>query len=249
MSSASLKDLKSEIRSRIWRLLEERGIARFPRPVYGRIPNFAGAEEAARRLASTRMFEEAELIKANPDSPQRPLRRLALSMGKMLLMATPRLRRGFLLLDPSRIPSRLHDAASTIKGAFRLGTLLENLHRLEELPRIDLMVTGCVAVSPKHGERLGKGGGYAELEYGVLREIGLIGGNTPIATTVHEAQLVDNIPFEPHDLSVDVIATPRRLIKVREPRPRPRGIYWELLDREKFASIPLLRELRSRMKR
>jgi 5-formyltetrahydrofolate cyclo-ligase len=43
-------DLKRELRERVWRLLEERGVARFPRPVYGRIPNFVGAETAARRI-------------------------------------------------------------------------------------------------------------------------------------------------------------------------------------------------------
>ncbi len=239
----AVKKLKNEIRMRVWRLLEERGIARFPRPVYGRIPNFKGAEEAARRLASAREFMRADLIKVNPDSPQRPIRRLALRQGKMLLMATPRLRRGFILLDPSRIPVRLHDAASTIKGAFKLGRILSTSAELRRLQEIDLMVTGCVAVSPRHGERLGKGGGYAELEYGILKEIGLLREGTPIATTIHEAQLVDHIPFEPHDLSLDIIATPRRLIYVENPAPRPQGIYWKLLDREKLESIPLLKEL------
>ncbi|MCG2909800.1 MAG: 5-formyltetrahydrofolate cyclo-ligase, partial [Stygiolobus sp.] len=39
---------KCEIRQKIWRLLEEKDIASFPRPVYGRIPNFKGAEMASK---------------------------------------------------------------------------------------------------------------------------------------------------------------------------------------------------------
>lgn len=49
---------KQEIRERIWRLLEETNIASFPRPVYGRIPNFKGAEIAAEKLASLPEFKK-----------------------------------------------------------------------------------------------------------------------------------------------------------------------------------------------
>jgi len=40
---------KDQIRKQIWYLMEERNIARFPRPLHGRIPNFIGAEQAAYR--------------------------------------------------------------------------------------------------------------------------------------------------------------------------------------------------------
>lgn len=43
-----VKDVKMAIRERIWRLMEERGVAAFPRPVYGRIPNFRGPRKHAR---------------------------------------------------------------------------------------------------------------------------------------------------------------------------------------------------------
>ena len=102
-----------------------------------------------------------------------------------------------------------------------------------------------MAVSPRDGSRLGKGEGYAELEYAVLREIGLADESTPIATTVHEVQLVDELPQDPYDVSVDVIVTPRRVIRVGERGPRPKGIIWDRLSEEKLGKIPLLRELRA----
>jgi 5-formyltetrahydrofolate cyclo-ligase len=40
-----VKEVKQAVRERVWRILEERDLATFPRPVYGRIPNFKGAEE------------------------------------------------------------------------------------------------------------------------------------------------------------------------------------------------------------
>jgi len=62
---------KQEIRQKIWDLLEEKDIARFPRPVYGRIPNFVGAETAAKKLGELKEWKNASVIKANPDSPQK----------------------------------------------------------------------------------------------------------------------------------------------------------------------------------
>ncbi|MEM2935977.1 MAG: 5-formyltetrahydrofolate cyclo-ligase, partial [Candidatus Bathyarchaeia archaeon] len=95
---------KGRIRERIWKLLEDKEIARFPKPVYGRIPNFLGAEEAARRLTALPEFQKAKVVKVNPDSPQNPVREAVLSSGKVLIMPTPRLKAGFLVLDPKTIP-------------------------------------------------------------------------------------------------------------------------------------------------
>ncbi|MDJ0274547.1 MAG: 5-formyltetrahydrofolate cyclo-ligase [Nitrososphaerota archaeon] len=232
------RSIKAEVRERVWRLLEERGVARFPLPVKGRIPNFAGAEEAAARLRSSDEYQAARVVKVNPDSPQRPVRLMALQDGKLLVMPTPRIRSGFLLLDPSRIPKGMVSQASTISGAFRLGLQVHP----RDLPRIDLIVIGSVAVTPS-GWRVGKGEGYAELEYGILRSFGKVDGSTPIFTTVHELQLVEDLPREPFDVPVDAIFTERRAIRC-PPNPKPEGIYWELLDERKLEEIPLLQEMR-----
>ncbi len=240
-----VREEKRRIRERIWRLLEEKDVAAFPRPVYGRIPNFKGAEVAAERLFATREWREARIVKVNPDAPQRPVRLRALMEGKLLVMATPRMREGFLLLDPRLIPPRYYREASTIRGAFRWGRRL-TLDELEKL-HIDLIVTGSVAVD-RSGGRLGKGEGYAELEYAILRELGAVDEKTPVATTVHDLQVVDRVPREEHDLTVDIIATPTRLYRVEPRPPKPRGILWDRLPREKLEEIPLLRELQRRLR-
>ena len=107
---------KEAIRREIWRLMEESGISRFPKPVVGRIPNFEGSEKAAQRLISQDEFQSARVVKVNPDSPQAHVRRGALLSGKMLIMPSPRLRKGFILLDPVKIPRRFLMEASTIRG-------------------------------------------------------------------------------------------------------------------------------------
>jgi 5-formyltetrahydrofolate cyclo-ligase len=233
------KAVKAEVRERVWRLLEEQGVARFPLPVRGRIPNFDGAEEAASRLYSSPEYIGARVVKVNPDSPQRPVRLRALLDGKVLVMPTPRIRSGFLLLDPAKMPRRSLKEASTISGAFRFGRPVHP----SELPAIDLIVIGSVAVT-RSGWRVGKGEGYAELEYGILRAFGKVDKSTPVFTTVHELQLVYELPREPFDVPVDAIFTNERAIRC-PPNPKPDGIYWDLLEEGKLREIPLLQEMRS----
>lgn len=241
-SKSTIKYVKEQIRNRVWSLFEQLNVATFPRPVYGRIPNFKGAEIAAQKVIALREWQKAHVVKANPDAPQYYLRRLALQEGKLLVMASPRLRTGFIIIDPASIPSsKLHQAA-TISGAFRYGKIV----RLSSIPGIDLVVTGCVAVDLQ-GVRLGKGGGFAELEYGILRELSLIDAQTPIVTTIHDLQVIEeNIPLEVHDLTVDYYATPTRLVKVESStKYRPRGIYWELLTPE-LRELGVIKELLER---
>ena len=57
---------KAAVRERVWAALDVPGVARFPKPA-NRIPNFVGAEAAARRLAETAEWARAKTVKANPD--------------------------------------------------------------------------------------------------------------------------------------------------------------------------------------
>ena len=234
---------KPEIRERVWALLTARRVARFPLPLDERIPNFTGAERAAERLAETPEWKAATRLKCNPDAPQRPVRLRALSEGKLVFMAVPRLRdeRCFLRLDPAKLGRRVAEAA-TIAGATRLGEPVEP----ESLGAIDLVVTGSVAVSPE-GARVGKGGGYSDLEFALARELGALGEDTPVATTVHELQILgEPLPMTDHDVPLDLIATPERLIWTRRALPKPKGILWEQLSATRLAAMPVLLRIRRR---
>src|SRR5207237_1503781 len=101
----------------VWDRLRAEGVARFPFPPHGRIPNFVGADIAALRLLDIEPRKSATAIKVNRDSPQRPLRAEALRRGITVFVATPRLRGGFKKLDPRRIPpDKIEEAASLSRG-------------------------------------------------------------------------------------------------------------------------------------
>jgi len=231
---------KDKVRQLTWRAMEREGVARFP-GAEGRIPNFAGARQAAERLAGHSLWRRARTVKANPDAPQSSARRLALDEGKTLVMAVPRLRdqHPFRLIDPKRLTAKQRREASTIKGALRLGKVVAE----EELPEIDLMLCGSVAVNLS-GARVGKGGGYVDLEYGLLVEAGKIDERTAVATTVHPIQiLTERLPMTSHDLPVDLIATPRAVIEVEHEIKRPRGILWDHLQPPQIHEIPILERM------
>lgn len=220
-----------------WREMEIHGVSRFPGS-RGRIPNFVGAERAALQLRALRAWREARVVKVNPDAPQLPVRRMALRDGKLLYMAVPRLRtlECFLELDPARLGARARQAAS-IRGAEALGRRVG----LPDVRPIDLVVCGAVAVNAR-GARVGKGGGFSDIEYALLAEAGRVVPGTPIVTTVHPLQVLPYaIEMRPHDIPLDVIVTPEGPMVVRPAFPRPRGLHREALSPGKIAEVPVLR--------
>jgi len=233
---------KDAIRESIWQSLEKNKIARFPGAV-GRIPNFIGAESCAEQLAATPHWQAARVLKINPDSPQRAIRRRALADGKTIYMAVPRLRsdKPFIRLDPKKLKCSPY-AASSIKGAGQYGRPVT----LKEMPKIDLIVCGSVAVN-RQGARVGKGGGYSDLEFALLAEEGKISAKTPIVTSVHSLQIIDEeIPMTVHDIPLTAIVTATGVIEIDPRYPRPGGIYWDMLPQEKIAAIPVLENFRRR---
>jgi 5-formyltetrahydrofolate cyclo-ligase len=241
---ASLLREKAARREAVWAALDRPGIARFPKPT-GRIPNFVGAEAAAARLAACPEWDAAATVKANPDSPQWPVRTQALVDGKVVYMAVPRLvePEPFFLLDPARLADAPR-AASSIKGASRSAQRVD----LDELEPVDLVVTGCVAVD-RRGARLGKGGGFSDLELAAAAGAGLVDPHTIVVTTVHPGQLLDagDIPTTRHDIHVDLVVTPDEILRCpRAPDWTLPAIDWSELTEEKVAAIPLLTRLRRR---
>jgi 5-formyltetrahydrofolate cyclo-ligase len=230
---------KDNVRDRIWTRFEDSGEALFP-GARGRIPNFRRAAAAADRLAATPEWRRAKVVKSNPDSPQRPVRLRALREGKVVYMAVPRLAEAkcFWRLDPRRIDPSDMPAAATIRGAPRFGKPASP----RELPHVDLIVAGSVAVN-RQGVRVGKGGGFSDLEYAIGRQVGAIDGKTTVATTVHPIQLVNgDLPVTAHDFFLDLIVTPEETIRPRR-RRQPKGILRDHLSDEKRREIPALREL------
>jgi 5-formyltetrahydrofolate cyclo-ligase len=229
---------KDAARRYVWDTLKEQRLARFPFPIHGRIPNFKGAEQAARRLFEVAPWKNAKFLKINPDSPQKPLREEALRRGITYFMPTPRLRAGFKKFDPARIPPDRYGEAAALSTSDAWAEEVP----LDALPQLDAIVAGSVAVT-RSGKRCGKGEGYSDIEFAILRELGH--RPVPVATTVHPVSVVDDFPRDEIDLPLSVIATPDETIMVDDPFPAPDGIHWDRLSEKDLEDMPLLKDLRA----
>ncbi|MDR7074447.1 5-formyltetrahydrofolate cyclo-ligase [Fictibacillus barbaricus] len=229
---------KDEIRNQVWTKLTEEKLGRFPFPLENRIPNFKGAEAAARYITEMDLYKSAKVIKVNPDSPQLPLRTQILKDGKMLLVPTPRLKKGFIQVKPEWVPKGEERKAASLTSIMKYGRVLS----LAQMPEIDLIVVGSVAIH-RDGRRLGKGEGYADREYAIIRELG--NKEAPVITSIQSAQLVDDeIPVDVYDLTVDWIATEKGLIRTNSPFPKPTGIVWSEVSEEEMEAMPVLKEIK-----
>ncbi|XP_072729031.1 methenyltetrahydrofolate synthase domain-containing protein isoform X2 [Ciconia boyciana] len=238
---------KRDVREKVWDYLEASGLADFPRPVHRRIPNFKGASHAATRLLGLQEFRAANTVKINPDAPQKNARFLTLEARKTLLVPTPRLRSGLFnkIVPPSGATKEILRICATSQGIKEYSVPVG----LDGKARVDLVVVGSVAVSEK-GWRIGKGEGYADMEYAMMVSMGAVQADTPVITIVHDCQVVDIAEeiLDDHDLTVDYILTPTRTIKTNCERPKPQGIIWHKVSYEMLEKIPILKSLRYREK-
>ncbi|XP_029000664.1 methenyltetrahydrofolate synthase domain-containing protein isoform X1 [Betta splendens] len=235
---------KWDIRQKIWDYIEEKNLANFPRPVHNRIPNFKGAFTACDRVSELQVFSQTVEVKVDPDKPLEGARLAVLQAQKTLLVPTPRLRTGLFnkITPPQGASKEQLRVCSTAQGVKDFSVPVG----LEAKVKVDLVVVGSVAVSEK-GLRIGKGEGYADLEYGMMASMGAVNESTVVVTVVHDCQVVD-IPEEligSHDLTVDFILTPTRVITTNCQLPKPQGIIWIKLDAEKLEKIPVLKKLRA----
>ena len=190
------------------------------------------------------------MVKCNPDPPQIPVRLRALHDGKIVYAPVPELTKGFpfVRLDPALLKAKgiEFETAATAQGFLAHGEPVE----FEAMEFLDFVVVGCVVVT-RAGGRTGKGGGFADLELGIFRELGKIGPETPITTTVHSSQVVDDrrLPMMGHDSALHFIATEKDLIDTQTPYTQPAGVDWDRVQADQYENIPFLKSLRERLAR
>lgn len=208
-----------------------------------RIPNFKGAQAAAKKLLELPEFVSAKSVEVNPDKPLEFVRILVLENDKQLFVPVPQLRNS-LLKELEK--SKEHDIRKVVS---RWG--IDNIGKevgLDDKIHIDLLVLGSVAVS-KEGYRIGKGQGFADLEFALLKEMKSIDDKTTIVTVVHDIQVFDELPkelFHNYDVPVDYIVTATEIIKTNLNLPKPEGVYWNMITKKRLSQIEVLQKLKEK---
>ena len=219
----SLKEEKEYIRKSIYDKLFKEGQSLRPNGDYGKIPDFKGSDIAAELLTSTDEWKNSKTIFCSPDSAQIPVRYLALKENKNLIMASPNLEHGYLYLEGCKLDGKEREA-STKEGAFNhcskffdFGGKTSSILNDSEFNSfdivIDMVVEGSVGVD-RLGNRIGKGKGFADREIEDLLNKNLIDENTPLVTSIHPFQFVENVPMESHDKKLNMIVTTDEIIRI-----------------------------------
>ncbi len=235
---------KDKLRTEIWSLLKQQAAS--VNDPFGHIPNFVGADLAAEKLVTLPIWQQAKTIKCNPDSAQIPVRLRALQDGKRLYMAVPRLTDESCFVELTA-RDLLRQNVSIAESALASKALTcGKLVSFAEMEPIDLVIVGCVAVT-HNGGRTGKGAGFADLELAMLQEFGLVKIDTPIVTTVHSLQVVEDsrLPMQAHDWALNWIVTAEEVIETKTSYPRPIGLDWDNIRPEQLEQIPILRKLKN----
>jgi 5-formyltetrahydrofolate cyclo-ligase len=71
-----------------------------------------------------------------------------------------------------------------------------------------LVIVPALAVDPSTGVRLGRGGGSYD------RALARVGPNVPTVALLHEGELIEGIPAEPHDRAVTMAALPSGIVTI-----------------------------------
>lgn len=232
------------IRERIWTRLHDvaRPDTRFHMNFAEVIPDFEGSEIATDRLVEDAAFQNSSLAFITPDNCLNDLRRRMIEAGKPFVMSTYGIFRGFLYLDPAKVPEGAARYAAWLDGMEYFGEPV-TLEDISKRGTFDYLVTGASAVA-MNGVRFGKGHGFFDLEWGMFTDLGFVNEETPVHAVVHDVQLVRELlqPSET-DILVDKIFTPGGTHVVEHRAKRPRGVKWSLLDPKQIVQTPPLQEL------
>jgi 5-formyltetrahydrofolate cyclo-ligase len=246
--SSGESGVRSETRERVWSDLREvaRPDSRFGWDFSSFIADYQGSDRGAERLLRRGDESGYDSWFVTPDNNLDPLRERLVERNTSFVMPTYGIRRGFVQLTPGDVPDDQAAFAGTLDGVNRFANRI-SLERMEsELPTLDCMITGASFLTID-GLRMGKGHGYFDLEWAMMREIDVVDEETEVVAAVHDVQVLEDVRgrdvAESHDTIVDVIVTPTDVIEIADPPEKPEGIRWELLDRERIDSMPPLKRL------
>ncbi|WP_020560907.1 5-formyltetrahydrofolate cyclo-ligase [Thiofilum flexile] len=234
-----------EIRAKIWTRLHDvaKPDTRFHLNFAEVIPDFKGSDAATDQLVTDPAYQNSRFAFITPDNCLADLRRRMIEAGKPFVMSTYGIYRGFLFLDPAKVPPEAALYASWLDGMEHFGEPI-TLADISRRGRFDYMVTGASAVS-SNGVRFGKGHGFFDLEWGMFTSLGLADEQTPVHAVVHDVQVVEE-QLQPSetDILVDKIFTPSSTHVIQRRAKRPSGVKWPLLTPKQIDDTPPLQELR-----
>jgi 5-formyltetrahydrofolate cyclo-ligase len=237
-------DEKEKIRREVWANLQKvaRPDSRFHWDFTAFIPEYTGSELCAEHIRAMPDYRQAGVVLATPDNNLEAFRQGCLLDGKLLVVPTYALGRGFLCLQRQDVPVGSEALAASLDGLDRFGRpyILEEVSPLQ-CP--DILITGA-SVLNRQGVRLSVGPSYFDLEWLILSSMDIVPLDVPIIAAVHDCQVVDwpCAPL-PYSVVMDRIVTPTQVIETGNQLARPGEDAWSALPWHVINEIPFVHQL------
>ncbi|XP_030369736.1 uncharacterized protein LOC115620575 [Scaptodrosophila lebanonensis] len=240
---------KRSLRVQTWKKIQEGKVGIGFNSIFNRIPAFVDADKAAGLFIQEEEFKKAQHIRVNIDRALHDFKEKATLANKSVYLPSTRESSAVCL----KVDVPVDATEEQKKEALRVQDIQKYRTEigLDSNLKLDLVVIGSVVVS-RDGYRIGRGNGFADLDIGLLIELGAITPETVIVTIVHDLQVVDSLPtnlFQKYDTPVDLIVTPTEIIRVAKRLPRPSGVFWELLSERRLKILPVLQQLKEQQEK
>ncbi|KAF2844988.1 hypothetical protein T440DRAFT_408987 [Plenodomus tracheiphilus IPT5] len=216
-------------------------------------PDFRHSDAAIGRVAEISCYKTASTILVTPDNSLEGLRHRALQDGKKVLVATHRLRRGFVLLDPARVGPELWRYASCLDGMEKpsVGRAVTITQLKDDGIKVDMCVIGGLVLN-EQGVVIWEGQALFEVQWALLQDIGVLSESAPVACVAHACQVVDEttlgierfVPDKKGEVQCDFVVTPEQVFQVEKAVKSSGGIDFNTVDPEALNNIPPLQELK-----
>ncbi|GAA3133061.1 5-formyltetrahydrofolate cyclo-ligase [Streptosporangium carneum] len=103
----------------------------------------------------------------------------------------------------------VYDGPDTLApGRFGIMEPVDTRRGIDTVRTAALVIVPALAVDRSTGVRLGRGGGSYD------RALARVGPNVPTVALLHEGELIEGVPAEPHDQPVRYVAQPSGITKV-----------------------------------
>ncbi|CAN9265161.1 unnamed protein product [Alternaria alternata] len=216
-------------------------------------PDFRGSASAIDRLVSLPCYQSASVILVTPDNSLEQLRYRALKDGKRVLVATYRLRRGFVLLHPGRINESKYEMAACLDGMEKpgIGRAVSLSQMRDECLKVDMCAIGGLVFNAQ-GVTIWEGHNLFEVQWAMLQDLKVLQPNTPVVAVAHACQVVDEAqlgvekvtPTTSGEVQSDFVVTPDALYEVAGAVKPTGALNFDTVDPEGIHNIPPLQELR-----
>lgn len=215
------------------------------------VPNFRNSTAAIDRILNLPCYRSAGALLIMPDNSLEGLRCQALKDGKKVVVATHKLRRGFVLLDPHRIREDRFELASCLDGMEKpgIGRQITLAQMQEEGIRLDMFVSGVMAVT-EQGVQIIRNRHFVEPQWAMLVDRNIMDKLAPVIIVAHDCQVIDEedecvkSDVLPCYVQADFLVTPERLLKIEgAAKPLPEFQTTNNIYIEDLRDVPPAQEL------